>query len=374
MQAVFAVAGLKSALATVMPVVPKKSPQPILQAVKMVCSETESKLIANNLDQSISYTIAGGTVSEAGEILLSPDRLKRILDRLGTDTEIEIRTNESKVIVTAKSGKWNLISQDPVRFPSPEEPNFEKLRGLCVDMNELQKAIDKTIVCTDPESTRYALSGVLFEPDHIKKELRLVATDGRRLVLATLDNAQITHELDGHIEFTTVVPAKAMQILSKIKGEEFCDIAITGKNAYFRTSQAVICTRLVEGRFPKYQDVIPQTSGTVVKTLSEQFCEAVSRASILTSEESRAVKMSFQSDSGLCMLTARSADAGDAATTCEVVAVGDAVDISIDPNYLLPVLEKITSPIEIRLTNSKSAMLIKSPNCDVVIMPLTPEK
>lgn len=370
----FNVLGLKAALATVMPVVPKNSPQPILQAVKMVCTESESKLIANNLDQSISYTVAGVDVAEPGEILMSPDKLKKILDQLDTDTEIEIRSNESKVLVTAKSGKWNFTSQDPVRFPSPEDPNFEKLHGLCVDISELQKAIDKTIVCTDPESTRYALSGVLFEPDPIQKELRLVATDGRRLVLATLDNAQITHELHDDIAFITVVPAKALQILSKIKGEEFCDIAITGKSAYFRTSRAVICTRLVEGRFPRYQDVIPQSGNTVVKALPEQFCKAVSGASISTSEESRAVKMSFQSDLGICKLTARSADAGTAATTCEVVTEGDPVEISIDPNYLLPVLQKITSPIEIHLTNSKSAMLIKSPNCDVVIMPLTPER
>lgn len=370
----FNVLGLKAALATVLPVVPKNLPQPILQAVKLVCSESESKLIANNLDQSIAYTVAGVDVAEPGEILMSPDKLKKILDQLETDTEIEIRSNESKVLVTAKSGKWNFTSQDPVRFPSPEDPNFEKLRGLCVDMTELQKAIDRTIVCTDPESTRYALSGVLFEPDPIQKELRLVATDGRRLVLATLDNAQITHELDGDIAFATVVPAKALQILSKIKGEEFCDIAITGKSAYFRTSRAVICTRLVEGRFPRYQDVIPQSGNTVVKALPEQFCKAVSGASISTSEESRAVKMSFQSDLGICKLTAKSADAGDAVTTCEVVTEGDAVDISIDPNYLLPVLQKITSPIEIHLTNSKSAMLIKSPNCDMVVMPLTPEK
>jgi len=110
MQAVFVVSGLKSALATVMPVVPKNSPQPILQAVKMVCSETESKLIANNLDQSIAYTIAGGTVSEAGEILLNPDKLKKILDGLDSDGQVEIRKRGDKVQITSKFGKWDFPS------------------------------------------------------------------------------------------------------------------------------------------------------------------------------------------------------------------------------------------------------------------------
>jgi len=369
MRAKFHVGGLLAALDQVSKAVPKQSPKAILQQVKLVCTDTDARLIVNDLDIAITYFIAGVAVEEHGEVLLPPDRVSTILKNTAKDTQIEIVSAQRGVDIIKPSGRSNLTTEDASLFPTPPSLEFGGKSGLSVEFEPLATGLARTILCTDPNSTRYALGGVSFEVQPETKELHLIATDGRRLCQYTLA-ASVSPEFS--VENNPVLPTKSLKILSQIKGEDFCDIAIDRHQVAFRTSRCTIVARIVEGRFPRWQDVIPETTKTTVSVVPDDLQSAIDSASATLSEESRGVDLAFNEEG--CMASSKSADAGSSLFGFTAAVTGNPVAIRIDPKFLSPHLQLVKSPpMDLRLNDGKSAMVVESPNCKLVLMPLTPE-
>jgi DNA polymerase-3 subunit beta len=353
-------------------VVPARSPKPILQNVKLVADEKGgSVLMATDLEVGIRYRVLGVKVDKPGAVILPTQRMQSIL-RTGTDEELAVEADDDKLIVRGLHAQFELPSEDPDLFPEP--PDFAATSFHVVSAADLKRLIRRTIFATDVESTRYALGGVLVE--FSDETITMVGTDGRRLARAIAPA-----ETEGGATApggSPVIPVKALKLIERNLDDDDPPVHLAiqaGAAALIRTDRAVIYTRLVEGRFPRYQDVFPAEVEVRVPMESGPLLSAVEQASIVTSEESRGVDFTF--GQGQLKLASQAADVGKSQVEMPITYDGKPVEITFDPRYLIDALKTLdpTATITAELIDAKSAAVFKTDDdYTYVVMPLTRER
>lgn len=351
-------------------VAPARSPKPILQNIRLAANgDGDAELTATDLEVSISHRLLGVKCETPGSGMLSTQRFNSIL-RTSGDAELTLSISGDKLRVQGAKSEFNLTSADPDGFPSV--PTFAATDYFVVSAGELKRAIRRTMLCCDLESSRYALSGVLFELT--PASLRCVGTDGRRL--AQQDSAA---EAEG--EPTTppspVVPQKCLKLLDKIldDGDPPVQIAVTANDIMFRTEAAVVHSRLVEGRFPKYGDVFPAQAEATVPLNVGEFHRAVEQAGIVSSEESRGVDFRFMV--GELNLKATAADVGNSDISLPINYSGKAIEATFDPRYLADMMKVLGEEAEmtVDLIDSKNAAVFRTEDgLSYVVMPLSRDR
>jgi DNA polymerase III subunit beta len=364
--------GLLAAFGMVGGVVPARSPKPILQNVKLVADpDAGSILMATDLEVGIRYRVLGVKVDQPGSVILPTVRMGSIL-RTSLDDELAVETDKDHLIVRGLHSEWKLPSEDPDLFP--EVPDFASASYYEIGAADLKRLIRRTIFATDLESTRYALGGVLFELT--PERLTMVGTDGRRLARASAEP-----RAEGNAAPPSgqpVVPVKALKLIERNLGDEDPPVHLTfqGTSAILlRTDRAVIYSRLVEGRFPRYQDVFPASVEVKVPMEAGPLLSAVEQASIVTSEESRGVDFTFAE--GVLKLSSQAADVGSSHVELPIDYQGKAVEITFDPRYLSDALKTLdeTTRITAELIDQKSAAVFKTDDhYTYVVMPLTRDR
>ncbi|MDE2506045.1 MAG: DNA polymerase III subunit beta [Planctomycetota bacterium] len=366
--------GLLNAFAMVTGVAPTRSPKPILQNVKFVVDGEEgSTLLATDLEVGIRHRVLGVQVEEPGAVILPTLKVGSIL-RTSTDDELLIETVDDQILIRGRHSEFKLPSDNPEHFP--EVPDFAAVSYHVVSAADLRRLIRRTSFATDPESTRYALGGCLIEFTH--ESLTMVGTDGRRLARmiapADIENPDAAPSLSG----SPVVPVKALKILERNINDDDPPVHIaiqSDKNVLVRTENAVIYSRLVEGRFPRYQDVFPTHVENKVSVEVGPLRMAVEQASIVTSEESRGVDFNFSE--GVLRLASQAADVGSSHVDLPLGYEGKPVEITFDPRYLTDALKTLddASTVHIELIDSKNAAVFKTDDrYTYVVMPLTRER
>jgi DNA polymerase-3 subunit beta len=367
--------GLLDALGMVTGVVPARSPKPILQNVKLVAEPDEgSILMATDLEVGIRCRVLGVKVDQPGTVILPTQRMTQIL-RTSTDEELALEVDGDTLIVRGLRSEFKLPSEDPELFP--EVPDFGAQSFHVLAAGDLRRGIVRTMFATDPESTRYALGGVLLEPGD--GTITLVGTDGRRL--ARMIVPAETEGSPGPYAPAPVVPVKALKLIEKNLADEEekgpVHLAIqSGAAVLVRVpGKAVIYSRLVEGRFPRYQDVFPSSVEIKVPLECGTLQSAVEQASIVTSDESRGVDFSF--GPGRLRLTSKAADVGSSYVELPIAHEGKSVEITFDPRYLIDALKTLeaTSPVTAELIDHKNAAVFKTEDqYTYVVMPLTRDR
>ena len=364
--------GLLAAFGMVSGVVPMRSPKPILQNVKLVADPEEgSTLMATDLEVGIRHRVLGMKVDQPGAIILPTARIGSIL-RTSSDPELAIEVEDEKLVVRGLRAEFTLPCEDPTLYP--EVPDFTATSYHVVAAGDLRKLIRRTIFATDVESTRYALGGVLVELT--AEQITMVGTDGRRLARmscpAETENDALTPP------GSPVVPVKALKLIERNldEGDPPVHIAIQGTSAVLvRTERAVIYSRLVEGRFPRYQDVFPANVEVKIRLEVGPLRLAVEQASIVTSEESRGVDFRF--GEGILKLSSQAADVGSSHVELPIDYDGKPVEITFDPRYLTDALKTLedTAEITAELIDSKNAAVFKTEDrYTYVVMPLTRDR
>jgi DNA polymerase-3 subunit beta len=365
--------GLLSAFGMVSGVAPARSPKPILQNIKLIADPDEgSVLMATDLEVGIRHRVLGMKVEQPGSAILPTQRMTSIL-RTSDDQELWIEGEEDHLIVRGRRSEFKLPSEDPSGYP--EVPDFAATSYHVVAAADLRKLIRRTIFATDVESTRYALGGVLVELT--AESITMVGTDGRRLArmvaAAEAENGAATPT------GSPVIPVKALKLIERNLDDDDPPVHIAiqaGSAVLVRTERAVIYSRLVEGRVPRYQDVFP--SNAEVKIHFPEIGElrqAVEQASIVTSEESRGVD--FQFAAGVLKLTSQAADVGSSHVDLPIAYDGKAVEITFDPRYLTDALKTLddSTAITVELIDSKNAAVFKTDDrYAYVVMPLTRDR
>jgi DNA polymerase-3 subunit beta len=361
---------LLSAFQTVSGVVPARSPKPILLNVKLVATKDETMLLATDLEVGIRCKVNGVDVRTAGEVVLPTARIMAIL-RESTDPVLEFETEQNQTSVKGQRSRFKLTAEAATDFP--EVPDFEDKQYHTISSTLLRTMIRRTVFATDVESTRYALNGLLIEIEG--NRVSLVGTDGRRLAVMRGTGAPV----GGHNpkDFTPVVPSKAMNLLDRTlqSEEEEVRLALNPNKVLVRTQRAVISSRLVEGRFPRYQEVFPSRSEVTVPLNVKDLLQATRQAAIVTSEESRGVEYTFSD--GKCTLAAHGAEVGQSQVELPISYDAKEITITFDPRYLIDMLRVLNeeSTISLDLIDHQSAAVFKTEDgYTYIVMPLTRDR
>jgi DNA polymerase-3 subunit beta len=316
-------------------VVASRTPKPVLQCVKLTAEGNTLTLAATDLEVAIRYSDAQVQIEQPGEALLPADKLRDIV-RESVDDTLSIEVANDNATIKGQDSKFTIYTQNPKDFPPV--PDFEGEADFEIAGGHLKQLIGQTLFAAAKESTRYAFNGVLVVAKG--KKIILVSTDGRRLAQAKGDITGDKLAKDG---VTAIVPAKALTLIEKLIDDPEAAVAfqIRENQIIFHTADATLTSNLVEGQFPPYEDVIPKDTDKKMTAGTADFLSAVRRAALLTTEESKGVRLAF-GKSGL-KLTSRSPESGEAEVNFACKYEGSDVEIGFNPQFLTEALRVVDS-------------------------------
>lgn len=319
---------LLHAFQTVAAVAPARSPKPILQNVKLEVSNDTGTLMATDLEVGMRYQVSGIEVEAAGATLLPVGRFGSIL-RESMDETFRLETDGTRTVVKGERSQFNLSAENPSEFPPVA--SFDERNYYETSARLFRELVRRTIYSTDNESSRYALGGIKFEWQN--NVLTAVATDGRRL--AKMQGPVQAIGEPAPFGEATIVPGRSMQLIERAVSDDDGEVQIALRQNEFlvKSPRAVIYSRLLEGRFPRWRDVFPERrDSTKVEMTVGPFYAAVRQAGIFTSEESRGVEFTF--GGGSVVLSGEAAEAGQSRVELPIAYDGSPIGITLDPRYL----------------------------------------
>ncbi len=356
---------LAHALALVGSVVPARTPKPILRCVKLSAAKDSVSISATDLEVGINCLISEVSVDKTGKTVVPADRLTAIV-RESVDEVLVLEADEGKCEIRGADSHFTIYGQEADQYPTV--PAFDGDADMEIPLQGLQIGIEQCLFATAKESTRYALNGVLWEVKG--KKLSLVATDGRRLARTKV--AMSTAASDKALETKIIVPAKTMSLLDKVGGSEkdALFVKLVNNQVVISCVNVVISSSLVEGNFPKYEDIIPADATVKLSLPTDVTMSAVKRAALLTSEESRGIRLVI--DKNKLTFTGRAPETGDAEVEMGVDYSGDTLEIGFNPQFITDALRVITTDsFDLELGSSDRPGVIKSgSNFLYVLMPI----
>ena len=361
--------GLLTACQLVGVAVPTRTTKPILTKVKAIAEGDHLTLMATDLEIGIRYTLQGVRVDEEGEAILPVLRLVSIL-RESMDDELTVEADERRCRVSGSSSEYEMPSENPADFP--DIPTFSDAKYYELAAGDLQKMIRRTEFAAGKDETRFALAGVLWEVED--KKARLVATDSKRMAL-TVGPAVVQGGVDTKGQ-SHLVPTKAMSLLERNLSDGDADqpirVCLRPNEVLFQTEKSVIYSRLKEGRYPPYRDIIPKKANAKVALPVEGFLSAVRQAAIMTDDESKRVLFHFTANK--LTLEAQGAATGRSKVEMKIEYEGPAIDISFDPQYLIEMLRVLEDEPDVTLElvdGMRPALFKCGDHYLYLVMPLT---
>jgi DNA polymerase-3 subunit beta len=338
---------LKAALAAVGQAVPSRSPRPIYQSVLL------SGGVLSGSDGDVRIDVTLENAPPGINFLLPKDRFAAILGSFSGD-EITITPDDSSCVIKAGRGEWTLPTENAGEYPAWDVDGAKPVTRLPVD--QFCRAVKGVVFAVDDESSRYALGAVLVE---VKGEVvTFVATDGRRLSCVTCE-----HDLAVD-DSQTLVPARAMAIIARLAaacGDASVQLETTGKEIVATVGNATVTARLLDGRYPRWRDTLPERDAKATTVSRADLLAATRAAAIVTSEESKGVQFVFSGDG--IWLHGQSSEKGESSVTCDVVEAGDKATVKLDPLFVQQWLGGIDSEEEptasIEVVNDQSAVVLR---------------
>jgi len=313
-------------------VAPRKSPKPVLQNVKMSVKESGCTLLATDQEIGVRVDVAGVDAESSGDVLLPVERFGSIL-RESRDDTLSLTASDKDIVVKGARSRFKLPLADPAEFPDVESSIDDGEHRYVIPGETLATMIRRTVFCADVESSRYALAGVLFE--FTEDGLFIIGTDGRRI-------AKTVHENQTDISASAVVPAKAVQFMSRAvkDGDGEAILSPHHNHIIVKTPTAAVYSRLVEGRYPKWRDVIPSwTEPVVVEVSASELFAAVRQAAIATNEESRGIDVEIGGQA--MVLSGSAAEVGSSRIEISVDYSGEPLALTLDHRYLAEFLKVV---------------------------------
>jgi len=343
-----------------------RTPKPILQCVKLSASGNELTVSATDLEVAIRYRDNQVEVTQPGEVLVPADRIRDIV-RESIDDTLSIESAAEMAHVKGADSIFKIYTQAAEGFPPV--PGYEGTSDFEVAGGQLKQLIGQTVFAAARESSRYAFNGVLL---NVKgKKLSLVSTDGRRLAEAKGELASGGTKSEKETT-KAIIPVKALQMIEKLidDPEEAVGFQMRENQVIVHTPSATLTTSLVEGQFPPYEDVIPKDADKKMTASTADFLSAVRRASLLTTEEAKGVRLQF-SKKGL-VISSQSPGTGEATVTFPCKYEGADLEIGFNPVFLVDALKVVDSDdISLELSAANRPGLLKGgPNFLYVIMPV----
>ena len=346
-------------------VVEKRQTLPILSNVLFEVDESSLKLTATDLESEISTTSTISNFKSGGKTT-APARKLSDLCRLMPDlAEIHFFLDGDNLKIETESGKYNLST-----LPSEDFPVFETEDAqsqINISSQNLKNLITKTSFAMGNQDWRHYLNGLYMMIDD--KVITTVATDAHRLAMATSSLNEASSE-----STSGIVPRKSINEIGKLVGDESENVVIQlGQTSIAaNVSGTTFVSKLIEGKFPDYEQVIPSGESSLLVVDRKNFSESLSRVSVLSSEKYKGVRIITKKDSLNISANNPEKEQGEENLSCEYQ--GEEIDIAFNVNYLQEILSTIDSEkIEINFFGSEKSCLITDPNSEnlkYVVMPL----
>ncbi|MBV8444765.1 MAG: DNA polymerase III subunit beta [Candidatus Dormibacteraeota bacterium] len=337
MKATVSSSSLSAALGLVSRAVSPRSTLPILGNVLLETAEDGLRLTATNLDLTISATVPA-TVLEEGRTTVPARLLSEYISSLG-DAPCSIELDPATQVLRLQCGvhKANLHGIDAVEFPPL--PSHEAAASIEADSVTLQNAITQTVMAASADEASPVLTGVLVQIDG--KRLTLAATDRHRLAVKTIDVS-----VEGTLPVTSViVPARHLNEVARAVTSQRPTVTIafseSRNQVFFTLKDVAISSRLIEGTYPNYAQVIPGESTTVVSLPTAALLREARTAAVLARDAANPVRL--QVGDGTLTLRAQTAEVGDDEAPLTATVKGDEVQIAFNARYVLDALSVLDS-------------------------------
>ena len=349
-------AALLHALGHVQSVVERRNTIPILSNVLLEAKGDRLGLTATDMELAIVEQVAA-EVAQPGAVTVSAHTLYDIVRKLpeGSQVQLELSSDGQQTTIKAGRSRFNLQTLPKEDFPATGAGDLPHKFPLSA--GDLKGLIDRTKFAISTEETRYYLNGIYLHAfaSSKQKALRAVATDGHRLARVEMLLPEGAENMPG-----VIVPRKAVNELRKLIETTTGSVAVSlsDSRVRFAFDDVVLTSKLIDGSFPDYHRVIPTGNDKVLEVDRKSFRDAVDRVSTISSEKSRAVKLSLKN--GTLNLSATSAEQGSASEELEVKYEGGALDIGFNSRYLLDIADEIEGEgMQILLADSVAPTLMR---------------
>lgn len=355
---------LSDAFQTTKMAVPNKTPKDILKNV-LLQSRGDGSATLTATDMEIGVVTTVNNIQGAkGSCLVPAAKFGQIIGEATSDTVV-IDAQARQVNVKAGRGSWKLPVYDEEEYP-PVTQWDDGQPCHTLQPAYAKRATQGTLFATDTETSRYALGGVSL--DLSGGDAVFAATDSRRLAVC-----QIPCVSRGGNDSTSIVPKKALQILDRCLNdkEEELRVSASGNEILFNSKDTTVYSRLLEGRFPKWRDVVPDTDQLEpISMIVGPLLSAVKQGQIVTSEESKGLKFTFTD--GLLSIEGRTAGIGDASVDLPVAYNGQQFSASFDPKYMVDFLRFLKPEDEFFwfIQDEGSASVMRRASYTYVLMPM----
>lgn len=352
-------------------VVEKRNTMPILSHILMEAQEGKIALFATDLEIGIQGSYPAQII-EPGRMTFSAKKLYEIVREFPEGmVEMTTQANHWVVIESGKS-HFRIVGLPPEEFPTP--PALDADKKIQIDPALFAGLIRRTLFASGENDTRYILNGILIQLQsgaEKKKTIRFVATDGHRLAVA---EGTLTGEATAKEE-QVIVPKKAILEIKKALeeggGEGLPELSIGKSQLVFRWGSFVLTSRLMEGNYPNYQQVIPTGNDKKVSTRKEDLEGGLRRVSILAREKTNAIK--FQLEKGRIVLSSNNPEMGEASEEIATSFKDEGFATGFNARYLLDVLsalEKEEATLEFKDPLSPCLIKEEASGFLAVVMPM----
>ena len=346
-------------------VVERRQTLPVLSNVLLVVEGQQLSLTGTDLEVELVGRVALEDAAEPGEITVPARKLMDICKSLPSDALIDIRTDEQKLIVKAGRSRFTLSTLPANDFPTVEEGPGSL--NFSVPQAKLRRLIERTSFAMAQQDVRYYLNGMLLEVS--SGMLRAVATDGHRLAMCSL-----TGDIQQAERHQVIVPRKGILELARLLTDQDAEVRIVLGQHHVRatTGEFTFTSKLVDGKFPDYERVLPRGGDKLVVGDRQVLREAFSRTAILSNEKYRGIRL--QLASGLLKIQANNPEQEEAEEEVVVNYEGGNLEIGFNVSYLLDVLGVMTAEqVRLTLSDSNSSALVQEADNDdsaYVVMPM----
>jgi len=350
-------------------IIEKKTTLPILSNVLIEAKNKKIKITATDLDIIYFEEIVPLEVKKEGSTTTSSSILYDILRKLETSAKVDLSLqNENKLKLISGNSKFNLLCLPAENFPlSQEEDN---LKYFEVSRQKFLKLLNKTKISISNDETRHYLNGIYLHKinSENKSYLCAVATDSHRLSSSSL-------EINDNIEIESIIlPKKTIFQLIFLLEQSTSDVKITNDKSKikFIMDSGVLISKVIDGRFPDYNKVIPTDNEKVLEIKLEDFKNSIERVTTVSSDRKEGLKMSISKDS--VQLSVNSPNSGDGVESIKGKFNSNDLSISFNSRYLTDIASQIENDsIIINLKDAGSPVLIKDfsdQNSFHVVMPM----
>ncbi|MEH6366273.1 MULTISPECIES: DNA polymerase III subunit beta [Pseudomonas] len=346
-------------------VVERRQTLPVLSNVLLVVEDQQLSLTGTDLEVELVGRVALEDAAEPGEITVPARKLMDICKSLPSDALIDIRVEDQKLLVKAGRSRFSLSTLPANDFPTVEEGPGSLTFSLV--QSKLRRLIERTSFAMAQQDVRYYLNGMLLEVQ--SGVLRAVATDGHRLAMCSMQ-AEIG-QADRH---QVIVPRKGILELARLLTEQDGMVSIVLGQHHIRatTGEFTFTSKLVDGKFPDYERVLPRGGDKLVVADRQGLREAFSRTAILSNEKYRGIRL--QLAEGQLKIQANNPEQEEAEEEIAVDYNGSSLEIGFNVSYLLDVLGVMTTDqVRLILSDSNSSALVQEADNDdsaYVVMPM----